>query len=241
MTIIGVTDEPSTKIRPFIESKGIKYTIAIKGANLYKTSGIPHAWLVDPSGEVFWEGHPANLKEATIEERLKLAYAPPTFTLPKELKAASKHLDAGDLGAGAKALETYLKSPKNADAEKAAKEALEAIRTHASERLAQAESLGKESSYGMASTILEHIEKAYKGTEAGDKARATLAAWKKDKGTKLELEAAELLEKASGFMSAQNWQAAAAALQKVTRTKKYEATKAREVAATKLKLVEKKL
>lgn len=241
MTIIGVTDEPSTKVKPFIESKGIKYTIAIKGADLYKTQGIPHAWLVDPAGEVYWEGHPGNLKEETIEERLKLSYSPPTFTLPKELKAASKHLHAGDFGAGAKALESYLKSPKAPEAEKAARETLEALKTYASEKLAQAASLAKESNYGMASRILSHIEKAYKGTEAGDKAKATLAAWKKDKTAKLELEAAELLEKATGFMSAQNWQAAAAALQKVTKTKKYEATKTREVAATKLKLVEKKL
>jgi hypothetical protein len=241
LTIIGVTDEPSTKVKPFIESKGIKYTIAIKGANLYKTSGIPRAWLVDPTGEVVWEGHPADLKEDAIQEHLKLAYAPPAFTLPRELRAASKHLDAGDLGAGSKALETYLKSPKNAEAEKAAREALEAIKAHASEKLVQAESLAKESNYGMASRILEHIERAYKGTEAGDKAKSTLAAWKKDKATKLELEAADLLDKAAGFMSAQNWQAASAALQKLTRSKKYEATKTREVAATKLKLVEKKL
>jgi thiol-disulfide isomerase/thioredoxin len=241
LMIIAVSDEAVATVKPFVESKEMKYPIAVKGANLYKTQSIPHSWLVDASGDVFWHGHPGELKEETIQERLKLAYSPPTFALPKELKAASKQLDAGELGAGAKALETYLKSPKGAEPDKAAKEALEAIKTYATEKLAQAESLAKESNYRMASTILEHIEKAYKGTEAGDKAKATLAAWKKDKTTKLELEAADLLDKALGFMSAQNWQAAAAALQKVTKGKKYETTKTREVAATKLRLIEKKL
>src|SRR5688572_15882786 len=72
LTIIGCTDEPSAKVKPFIGERGIKYPVAIisRKDSPYKSDSIPHAWLIDPSGQVVWKGHPAGLKETDIEAAL---------------------------------------------------------------------------------------------------------------------------------------------------------------------------
>jgi thiol-disulfide isomerase/thioredoxin len=239
LTIIGVTDEPAAKVKPVMESQGMKYTIAISKADKYKTGTIPHAWLIDPLGEVLWHGMPTQIDEAQIEEALKLAMAPPSFKLPKELSAAEKQLAAGNLGAGIKALQSA--KPKTDEAKKAAADALEALKTYSTNKLAQAEEIAKAGNYGAASKVLEHVEKAFKGAESGTKAKDTLAAWKSDKAAKIELEAAQLVDKANVLMSEESYPAAAACLQKVTKTKKYEGTKIREVALKKLEVVQKKI
>ena len=241
MTIIGVSDEPAGTVKPYIDKKGIKYVIALGGANEYKTSGIPHAWLVSAKGQIAWEGHPASLPESLLEEQLKDVQLMPRFKLPKDLSSAEKQLNSGNYSAGIKALETHLKKPKNAQTAEAAKNTLEQVNSYGSEKLKQAEELAKERNFGDASEIFQSLEKAFKETEIGTKAKETLADWKKDKSVKVELEGAAIVQKAEAAIREKKHKAAAGLLLQVTKPKKYDGTKVREIALKRLSAIESKL
>jgi hypothetical protein len=241
LSIIGVSDEPEAKVAPFIDQKGIKYAIALGGASGYTTSGIPHAWLVSPKGEILWEGHPGNLKDTEIEENLKGVSLTPTFTLPKELKSAEKQINSGNFAEGIKSLETHLKKPKNAETEAAAKEAVEKVKAYGAEQLKMAEEYAKERDYGDAAEILKVLEKSFKGTETGVKAKETLAAWKKDKAAKLELDGYAVVQKAEAAIQAKQYKAAAGLLLQVSKPKKYEGTKIQEVAGKRYNAIKSKI
>ncbi|MBI4606257.1 MAG: hypothetical protein HY721_30190 [Planctomycetes bacterium] len=241
LTIIGVTDESTQKIKSFIAEKGIKYVIAIKGAGEYKTDGVPHGWLVGPNGSIVWEGHPAELKDDLIEENLKGVSLTPVFSLPKDLRSAQKDLNAGNLASGLEALESHLKKPKSPETEAAAKETIEKVKAFGQEKLQRAEDLAKERHYGDAAGILRSLEKSFKGHEYGAKAKETLEEWKKDKAIKLELDGASTLEKADALVQAKQYRQAVGLLAQLTKGKKYDGTKVREVAEKKLAAVQRKL
>lgn len=241
LTVIGVSDEAAATVRPFIEKNGMKYVIALEKSSAYQSNGIPHSWLVSPKGEVVWEGHPANLKESLIEEHLKNAVLTPQFSLPKDLKSAERDLNAGNFTAGIKALETHLKKPRSPDTEAAARAALEQATKYGEARLKSVDELAKTQDYGTGAEILRGLEKSFKGSAVGDKAKELLAQWKKDDKIKLELEAAAYIDKATEQISAKQWKNAAGFLSQVTKQKKFEGTKARTSAEKLLATVQKKL
>jgi thiol-disulfide isomerase/thioredoxin len=74
LVIVGVTDEDNQTIRKFTKSVPIDYFPATdrdgKLSNSFGIQGIPHAMLVNKSGEIVWEGHPMTLKEADVEKIL---------------------------------------------------------------------------------------------------------------------------------------------------------------------------
>ncbi len=225
MSIVGVTGEPATKIEPFIKDKGINYLIAIGGAPGYQTRGIPHAWLVDTKGSIVWEGHPASLKDQQIEALVK-DYRPwPTLKLGGGLKKASAYVNGGRLGDGIKELTKYLKKPKDdtvvADAEKA----LKRIEDFGVTSLAEAEAAITKGDYDVALTAFNVVEKAFKGHEHGDTAKARLRALGKDKATKLEMAAAAIFIKAQQNADSGENRYAMAYLRKITKVKKYADTK----------------
>jgi thiol-disulfide isomerase/thioredoxin len=243
LTIIGCTDEPSATVKPFITSKGMKYAIAIMGKNAspYKSDTIPHAWLIDPSGQVVWKGHPAGLKEADIEAALVKAVVPPALSLPKELSSVSKQVQEGKYGAALKSLEGHTTRPKTPDIGKAAKDAHEGLTAYGKKKVEMAEEAAKGGDYVTAQELLTSIEKGFKGSDLSTKAKETLDGWKKDDALKVELEAVGHVQKANALMEASQWAAAAASLQKVTKGKKFEGTKTRALAEKKLAIVQKKL
>jgi len=226
LTIIGCTDEPSAKVKPFITEKGMKYPVAVisRKASPYKSDSIPHAWLVDPSGQV-----------------LVKAVVPPALSLPKELASVSKQVQEGKYGAALKSLEGHTARPKNAETGKAAKDALEGLTAYGKKKVEMAEEAAKGGDYITAHDLLTGVEKGFKGSELSTKAKETLDGWKKDDALKLELEAVGHVQKASALMEASQWAAAAASLQKVTKGKKFEGTKTRALAEKKLAIVQKKL
>lgn len=238
-----MTDEAIEKVKKFITDKGIEYVIAIKGADEYKTSGIPHAWLVAPDGKIAWEGHPGNLKDADFEEHLGKVVLVPQFSLPKELRSAQKDLNSGNYTAGLKALESFAKKakPTQTEAQTAATQAMEEVKTYGETRLKTVDELAKAREYGEAQSILKSLEKAFKGHELGDKASSTLKAWKEDKAIKLELDGAAILEKADLAEAAKQYPQAAQLIAQVASGKKYEGTKVRETAEKRLRAVKKKI
>jgi thiol-disulfide isomerase/thioredoxin len=75
VVVIGVTDEDSSKVKAFVDGMGDKmaYTVAIDRdrrtsagyMGAYGINGIPHAFIVDPDGNIAWHGHPmAGLDQA---------------------------------------------------------------------------------------------------------------------------------------------------------------------------------
>jgi hypothetical protein len=239
LTIIGVTDESTAKIEPFIKEKDISYLIAIGGAPGYKTSGIPHAWLVSGDQEIVWEGHPGSLTNGQIEEHLKGVRLVPTFELPKELRTAQSALDKGNFGSGLKALEKYLESPKDDEVAKAAKEAVEKINAYGKSQLEAAETYAKEAFYTDAIEILTVTEKSFKGTEVGDKAKARKDEWMKDSVIKAEIQGDAIIAEAKALAQKSDSRRAVALLTQLVRSKKFEGTKARARASEMLSKLDK--
>jgi len=95
-----VTSESASQTEPWIEKTGAKYPYAYdkggKVARFFGVSGIPHAILVDPGGQVVWRGHPASLDAGTIEPALDGALTRPLYSWPSAAKAAAKEILQGD-------------------------------------------------------------------------------------------------------------------------------------------------
>jgi thiol-disulfide isomerase/thioredoxin len=60
VVIIGLSDEPKTKVEPF--AKEMKMTYAVGGGTTslkdYGINAIPTAFIIDTEGKVAWQGHP---------------------------------------------------------------------------------------------------------------------------------------------------------------------------------------
>lgn len=77
--IVAVSDEPASKIGPFMYSNGVNYGVARATGvlRLYNESGYPSAWLIDPSGRVAFAGHPMEINSRLISSLLPGAVARP--------------------------------------------------------------------------------------------------------------------------------------------------------------------
>lgn len=190
---------------------------------------------MDSTGEIVWEGHPGELKETLIEEHLKSVRLKPTFELPKDLKKAQTDLNAGKYASGVKALETYLKKPKNDADARAARDAIDAVNSHGKGKLEDADKLAGQGYYADALGLVTDLERDFKGMEVGNQAKAKRDAWKKDDKAKAEIEASAIVDKASELLRQKKTPEAQALLQRVLQSKKFEGTKARERAQEKLK------
>lgn len=62
--ILGITNEPRTRVEPFLEQTPIHYDIGLDTGNrtspiwLGERGGIPQAFVVDQGGVLLWRGHP---------------------------------------------------------------------------------------------------------------------------------------------------------------------------------------
>lgn len=73
LQVLGITDEPNQTIRAFVKTIPIDYPVATSRPDFsdkFGISGIPHAFLVDKTGKIVWQGHPMSLKETEIEKVL---------------------------------------------------------------------------------------------------------------------------------------------------------------------------
>jgi len=75
LMIVGVTDEPDGVIRKFQKDLPMDYAVATdtggRLSNEMGIQGIPHAFLVNKSGEIVWDGHPMQLTDEDIEKILE--------------------------------------------------------------------------------------------------------------------------------------------------------------------------
>jgi thiol-disulfide isomerase/thioredoxin len=58
--IIGLTDEPLSKVEKFAKDMKMNYTVGYgsTSSEAYGVTGIPHAFVIGPDGTIKWDGHP---------------------------------------------------------------------------------------------------------------------------------------------------------------------------------------
>jgi cytochrome c biogenesis protein CcmG/thiol:disulfide interchange protein DsbE len=93
VVICSLTNESKSKVEAFAQEMGMIYPVGCGSTSggAYGVRGIPHAFIVDPTGVIAWHGHPAGGLDAAIEKQLKAT--PPTLMSPKEKAAAEALLE----------------------------------------------------------------------------------------------------------------------------------------------------
>ena len=96
-------DNTRGPVIPFIQQNGMNWTHAIDKeqpqelAGTFGVSGIPHAFILSPTGEVLWRGHPASI-DRPLEEALAKHPPKPPATAAREdaLKAIDEAISLID-------------------------------------------------------------------------------------------------------------------------------------------------
>jgi AhpC/TSA family len=83
LSVLGVTGESQGNTEPWVAKQEMRFAYAYDKTGTImarlKSRGFPSAVLIDPEGQIAWKGHPASLKDATIEKVLKGAQTVPLF------------------------------------------------------------------------------------------------------------------------------------------------------------------
>ena len=105
-----MTSEPEGLTEKWIDQHDVQYAYAYdKSGKLQQqlgVAGIPHAFLLNPAGEIVWRGHPASLQTRMIEPHLAGALKLPIGAWPDELSSVKKSLLRSQYG---KAMEATIK------------------------------------------------------------------------------------------------------------------------------------
>lgn len=96
-----MTNEGKGDTEKWIKEKGAQYAYGYDRGGKLKAkcgiTGIPHAYLLDASGKITWEGHPGELTENTIKDSLAGALKRPIWELPKEFAKVKAAIVKNDL------------------------------------------------------------------------------------------------------------------------------------------------
>lgn len=72
VAIIGISSEPASTVRGFMKKKPMNYGVAIDQRNRlnnwFGVQGIPHVVVMSPDRVVRWQGHPAQLDNALLDQ-----------------------------------------------------------------------------------------------------------------------------------------------------------------------------
>jgi len=179
VVFIGLTDEDRKTVEPFAREMKMDYAVGggSQTGGVYGVRGIPHAFIVDPSGTVAWEGHPMAGLDGALEEQLKKT--PPSKMAPRDQAAAPAALDrvaqAIEKQDFVVAADLLAKIP-NADADPAVKkradEARRVLAEVAAKDLAEAEARIEAKEYYEASVALERVLRLAPGSEDARRAEA---------------------------------------------------------------------
>lgn len=191
----------SKETEALIDSKLIKAKNATYGVvkadigALYKTSGIPHCWVLDAEGKCIFEGHPAGVSEQSVEEWTKdLAPTKVGKELAKELKNGVKAFEEGDLGkAMAEAKDAQASEDEAVKADGAYLESL--VQKHIDMYTGKMEAAKNSGDLMKLGKTLEEASEKFKGSEQGDKWKDELKELEKSDAYKDTKKASEELEK----------------------------------------------
>ncbi len=74
LVIIGLSDEPVEKLKPFVESNKVDYIIGTdpkkQTKKVLKVQGIPHVMIVTPDNVVRWQGFPGEENDPLTEDKI---------------------------------------------------------------------------------------------------------------------------------------------------------------------------
>jgi len=70
--IIGLTDEPRSKVEKFAKDLKMNYTVGYGSTSgeSYGVTGIPHAFVIGTDGKIQWDGHPMDPAMAPLVTKL---------------------------------------------------------------------------------------------------------------------------------------------------------------------------
>jgi peroxiredoxin len=72
---VGVTEDDEPSVKAFTKDFPIDYPVGhdkrAKLASALGVAALPHALLVDKSGQIVWEGHPLAITDTQVEALLK--------------------------------------------------------------------------------------------------------------------------------------------------------------------------
>jgi len=73
VVFIGLTDELRDKVEPFAKEMKMDYAVGGGSQTLkqYGVEGIPTAFIIAPSGEIAWKGHPLTGMDEALEAQMK--------------------------------------------------------------------------------------------------------------------------------------------------------------------------
>ncbi len=242
LVVIGVTDEPETKAKPYIERNKMLYPVAFGGgAKEYKTRGIPHSWLVGPGGKIVWKGHPGGLNASIIEKHIEGARMGPKISLPPQLVKSAKYLKVGQFGKAYKDLDKQAGRAKDPAVEKAAREAMQKIAEFASVELSRVAQFKKEHKYSAGLQALQRGAVSFKGMTIAKEFDKELKAWKKDKSIQAEMAGGAMLDEAKDLVKRGKYEKAAKIYAVLSKSKKYAGSEAQKEAEIRLQEIKKYL
>lgn len=196
MRILAITSEDASKVEPFILEHGVTYSVGIStDSSAYGGGGIPHAYLIDPSGTVVWEGHPASLSDGDIEKATRKTKDFYVRKVTAELKPAASAFEKGKLSE-AKALAEAAKADGrgddvNGDADYILARVSQFL-TFWNRTIEKSTETGR---YDDVLDALEKIQKHYPDTDEATAAAAKEKELKADPRVKAEMDAWKKLDK----------------------------------------------
>lgn len=194
-----MTNEGKGETEKWIADKGAKYAYGYDKGGKFKSkcgvTGIPHAFLVDPSGKIVWRGHPGNLNDGIIQSALGGALKKPLWELPKEYAKVKIAIAKGDLATAVRESRALAGAPTPPpDAATVA----DAISNMVTGSLTAAEGLAKAGDYLGAQRDYQRLAKALAGLPEARTAQTALDDMKKNpdamKGIKAQLELEKALQ-----------------------------------------------
>jgi thiol-disulfide isomerase/thioredoxin len=203
VVFIGISDEPPSTVKPFVEKMGEKmnYTVACDDARkssagymeAYGQGGIPTAFIVGKDSKVLWFGHPMGELEQTLENVLSGKYdlraaIKKDEERAKQLDSRAAHNEYSRLAREgdekAKALGRKLLADAGDDIDELTQFAFGIV----------ADASNKNRDFALADEALDKAEKLASGKDPrvlGIRAIARFEAGKEDEGLKLAKEAVE--------------------------------------------------
>jgi len=96
VVFMSLTDEPKATVEPFAKEMKMVYPVGCgsQAGSAYGVRGIPHAFIIDPSGNVAWEGHPMAGLDKALEAQL--AKTPPVMMSAQDKAAAMAVLEKAE-------------------------------------------------------------------------------------------------------------------------------------------------
>jgi len=189
--VLAVSKEPKSVVEEFVEELEAKHPIVVESGNsmsAYGATGYPSAFLIGPDGDIVWAGHPAGLKNETIEEALAAVRLLPD--LPTSLASIGKLLEKDKYGDAFKKLSKLLEKLEGEDKEVGEK-TLAWIDSRGSKGIERAAKFLRDGEVSKSYKRYDNIADLFKNHDYGKQAKLAAADIMANKEYKNEIKAEE--------------------------------------------------